>query len=478
MYNVIFYFDFHIFPICCRYPPIICLGLSAGKFLDDSACGSKSIGEMFAKSDRPAGVSFTQNGSQGTDTEDVYGKEIMMTQSSQKFIENCSGSHSKKSKPSILSFFKSKETEAQNMPKLGNVRDFKPNIFVNEGNQTQVVDCSSESESDNGFTQSNSSEGYIRSDSKHKLHLPDDPVSVKFDLENLGKNTTSSSKTDVSSFFIRTITPLTANTDCCPKNVHLKRGLETESFESKDMKKQSELDSSSAEITSFFKRKLLGLPHTVQSKTVTSKKVHDKSRYASNIPSVQEDCNRGCFVQENKTDCVEAAEGNGLGRDAGKLELNSFSQNAVISKEENSESETVQVHSEELNSVYENHVIPNTALDSGLETEMSKQALNCDRLNVIPVKEFQSGSENVVISLEDYLECEKCHKMMTVWEMPEHMDFHFALQLQEDMNVPLTGNSVATTSVKRKSLQGSQKSSKKMKVCSSQGKLDSFFSKN
>ncbi|KAH3851918.1 hypothetical protein DPMN_094405 [Dreissena polymorpha] len=109
---------------------------------------------------------------------------------------------------------------------------------------------------------------------------------------------------------------------------------------------------------------------------------------------------------------------------------------------------------------------------------MSKQALNCDRFNLIPVKESQSGSENVVISLEDYLECEKCHKMVTVWEMPEHMDFHYALQLQEDMNVPLMGNSVAMTSVKRKSLQGSQKSSKKMKVCSSQGKLDSFFSKN
>ncbi|KAH3851920.1 hypothetical protein DPMN_094407 [Dreissena polymorpha] len=363
----------------------------------------------------------------------------MMMQSSQKFIENCSGSHSKKSKPSILSFFKSKETEAQNMPKLGNERDFKPNIFVNEGNQTQVVDCSSESESDNGFTQSNSSEGYIRSDSKHKLHLPDDPVSVKFDLENLGKTKTSSSKTDVSSFFIRTITPLTANTDCSPKNVH-KRGLETESFESKDMKKQSELNSSSAEITSFFKRKLLGLPHAVLSKTVTSKNVHDKLGYKSNMPSVQDDCNRGCFVQENKTDCVEAEEGNGLDRDVGKLELNSYSQSAVISKEEiNSESETVLIHSEDSNSVYENHVIPNTAVDSGTETAMmSKQALNCDRLNVIPVKEFQSGSENVVISLEDYLECEKCHKMMTVWEMPEHMDFHFALQLQEDMNVPLT----------------------------------------
>lgn len=35
----------------------------------------------------------------------------------------------------------------------------------------------------------------------------------------------------------------------------------------------------------------------------------------------------------------------------------------------------------------------------------------------------------VIVENEDYIECEKCKKKILVWDMPEHTDYHFALEL-------------------------------------------------
>ena len=79
-------------------------------------------------------------------------------------------------------------------------------------------------------------------------------------------------------------------------------------------------------------------------------------------------------------------------------------------------------------------------------------------------------------SPEDYLPCEKCRKPIAVWDMPEHMDFHFAMDLQKDINT-LTSPSVTSHTGKRKSVGSDSRTSKKIKTSSSQGKLDSFFSR-
>lgn len=97
----------------------------------------------------------------------------------------------------------------------------------------------------------------------------------------------------------------------------------------------------------------------------------------------------------------------------------------------------------------------------------------------------QKGDVNV----EDYVECEKCGNKVLIWEMPEHHDFHFAMELQNDLNtgerginlVDRGGNSLERTfqaqSKKRKSVSVNERSKKKLKTGQSQGKLDLFFTK-
>ena len=89
-----------------------------------------------------------------------------------------------------------------------------------------------------------------------------------------------------------------------------------------------------------------------------------------------------------------------------------------------------------------------------------------------------SGCTNVVQNFapEDYLPCEKCRKPIAVWEMPEHMDFHFAMDLQNDMNA-VTSQVISSNTGKRKSVGSDNRGSKKTKISPSQGKLDSFFSR-
>lgn len=80
----------------------------------------------------------------------------------------------------------------------------------------------------------------------------------------------------------------------------------------------------------------------------------------------------------------------------------------------------------------------------------------------------------------DHMRCEKCSTVISVWEMPEHMDFHFAQDLQKDLNSAsgVSGPQVnAEKTAKRKSLSDNDKTGKKMKLNHSQGRLTSFFNK-
>ena len=78
---------------------------------------------------------------------------------------------------------------------------------------------------------------------------------------------------------------------------------------------------------------------------------------------------------------------------------------------------------------------------------------------------------------EDFMQCEKCAKLILVWEMPEHMDFHYASQLQKDLNTQILSVS-NTNSIKRKNSPQARQGAKKQKVSNSQGRLDFFFTKN
>lgn len=118
--------------------------------------------------------------------------------------------------------------------------------------------------------------------------------------------------------------------------------------------------------------------------------------------------------------------------------------------------------------------------DSNFSEMTAACATDRPKISSSETKSCSQLSENLpdVINLasDDFMECERCSKRIVVWEMPEHMDFHFALDLQKDMDgAERTANTVA--SVKRKSMSSGEKSNKKAKTDTSQGKLESFFTK-
>ncbi|KAL4237255.1 hypothetical protein ACF0H5_001974 [Mactra antiquata] len=94
-------------------------------------------------------------------------------------------------------------------------------------------------------------------------------------------------------------------------------------------------------------------------------------------------------------------------------------------------------------------------------------------------EDLRTDTNNIVD--EDIMKCEKCSLLIPVWEMPEHMDFHFAQELQQDWNsTTVSGanvNNVNSGTVKRKSLPDNDRAGKKIKLDQSQGKLTSFFTK-
>lgn len=93
------------------------------------------------------------------------------------------------------------------------------------------------------------------------------------------------------------------------------------------------------------------------------------------------------------------------------------------------------------------------------------------------------------IASEDLIKCERCGKEVPVWEMPEHTDYHFALDLQKSLSSSTaSGNATPSSSpsagviqsarVKTKSRGQSGPQSKKPRTHSGgAGTLDSFFKK-
>lgn len=91
----------------------------------------------------------------------------------------------------------------------------------------------------------------------------------------------------------------------------------------------------------------------------------------------------------------------------------------------------------------------------------------------------------------DVMKCDVCGKQIVVWEMPEHHDYHFAMDLQKQVNAENRTVNVATpnnshtnnlsglSGKKRKAAHGNKSSSKKGKISGTPVKtLDNFFKKD
>jgi len=113
--------------------------------------------------------------------------------------------------------------------------------------------------------------------------------------------------------------------------------------------------------------------------------------------------------------------------------------------------------------------------------------LNCNRNILNSVDASTVTARSITDCTEDEVLCEKCDRRVSAWEMPEHLDYHFALELQKQepgattasrsFVLPKNGGS-SSRSVKRKSgeIGNSVKKSQsdRLKVT----KLDTYFQKN
>lgn len=123
--------------------------------------------------------------------------------------------------------------------------------------------------------------------------------------------------------------------------------------------------------------------------------------------------------------------------------------------------------------------------DSGTMT-----STNCTEVSAVEA----SASSDPVASESDWMKCERCGESILVWEMPEHTDYHFALDLHSEQSAAgsyslhkdtknlKTKLSNASSSKKRKCpVDGSsQKMAKKTQPTggNSSKKLDLYFQKN
>ena len=88
------------------------------------------------------------------------------------------------------------------------------------------------------------------------------------------------------------------------------------------------------------------------------------------------------------------------------------------------------------------------------------------------------------IPTSDEVLCEKCKQIISVWEYPEHLDYHFALELQNQTEIPsvdISKKQGPTSGVPQEKMSGKRRgrppgpSSKKAKIDSGSATIHSFF---
>lgn len=78
---------------------------------------------------------------------------------------------------------------------------------------------------------------------------------------------------------------------------------------------------------------------------------------------------------------------------------------------------------------------------------------------------------------EDLHACQRCGLKVLVWEMPEHMDYHFALDLQKSFSSASSAGPEQSSRGKLQARTQSGPQAKRARVQGNTGTLDSFFKK-
>ena len=385
-------YNYSFLPYFSRSPSIVCLGLSAGKFQDDSGSGSSSIQAMFAKGP-VAKVKATETASSSDNDSDI---ELM---------------HKEVKKGTIKSFFKQRQddlnqTEVSDSEPLNNDEVNAETLVKNKG-RTSIA----------SFFKSKETETLSDIDKsvadKIEAVVNDDSIEEVMSDGSKTSHTNNRHDRNKIDFFLHS-----KGKKACEINTHLDNGnkLSNQSY------LYVELDSSVSDSKSEFDIHNFKDTEKIRSseKLVNALGVNCQDDQADILESEVTDTNVNALkCTEVKLNTSDSEEGSNIGTSEQQADVNETrGENNILD-----ESETSQT-----------------------------------------------------FSPEDYLPCEKCRKPIAVWDMPEHMDFHFAMDLQKDINT-LTSPSVTSHTGKRKSVGSDSRNSKKIKTSSSQGKLDSFFSR-
>ncbi len=110
-----------------------------------------------------------------------------------------------------------------------------------------------------------------------------------------------------------------------------------------------------------------------------------------------------------------------------------------------------------------------------LELQANKTALSSSEETgvMVPASEGKVSSEQ-----EEMVVCGECGGQVSPFELPEHLDFHYAQQLQKEGGKPVVRTVFLPSAGKRKREGGgASKSDRANKKKSSTGDISSFFSK-
>ncbi|KAL3875127.1 hypothetical protein ACJMK2_038059 [Sinanodonta woodiana] len=178
-------------------------------------------------------------------------------------------------------------------------------------------------------------------------------------------------------------------------------------------------------------------------------------RNSVNVLDMRKEADMKSKLYEASTDMISVCS-----TSTGDVVRNKQIENSILVEDEDCSSDIDILH----NSAAENY----TVIDLECEEKISKTA------------------KGQISTNDDYLPCENCGELVLVWEMPEHLDFHFAMELQNALNTPSHSKiapSVSSSPIsggKRKLINAASSIASSKKVRTSEmksAKLDMFFLK-
>ncbi|XP_052819667.1 DNA polymerase eta-like isoform X1 [Mya arenaria] len=468
------------------YPPIICLGLSAGKFQDDNSCSTTTIGDMFARTEKMASQT-----TQGTGPELLSSQAINVDQPSQ---------NSCMSQVCDFDFASQKSSFKKAYSDHGNINNFFKT--VNQKDSTENCEL---------FVESKCSTGIVDTPGSDQADTEISCVSDK----KINNKCTSDSSNSIKSFFKRKQLGLSIALQPCGDDIKQKSNVEklktnetgtqrnkylfSENSHDKSITSQ-QADIGESVVTILDDCDGIGLTNSLTD-TLGADNCDRFKASSTYCDRVEAGLTNGDGVEAGLTNGVAAGLTNGDGVEAGLTNGDGVA--AGLTNGDGVAAGLTYGDRFKASSTYFDRVTAGLTNDdrvtaglsygdrvaAGLTNRNGVTAglTNADRVAAGLTNDYgvAAGLTNVSVCDDDYVQCEKCSMKISVWEMPEHMDFHFALELQKDLNTSdrlvLPSKTNVQNNGKRKSDQASQNATKKTKRTSNaanQGKLDSFFVKH